>query len=209
MSEAVFPELRGLSWERTKTAIWSTQVQTAGSGIEKRASLWSYPRWKFNLAYEFLEDDGTTTGDLQRIIGFFNARRGSFESFLYYDPSDHLVQNQVIGRGDGQNTRFQLVRKYGGFIEPVRAVQGMPLITMDDDLNCDFVMDNYGLIEFWPAPPPGAVIAASFDFYYRVRFMNDESEVSNFMWNLWSLQKCEFISVKGREQIETSYHGSD
>lgn len=209
MSEAVFPELKGLSWERTKTAIWSTQIQTAGSGVEKRASLWSYPRWKFNLSYEFLEDDGTMTGDLQRIIGFFNARRGSFESFLYLDPSDHSVQDQIIGMGDGLNNRFQLVRNFGGFIEPVRALQSMPLVTMDGVLNCDFVMDNYGVIEFWPPPPQGAVIAASFDFYYRVRFVNDESEVNNFLMNLWSLQKCEFISVKGREQFETSDHGSD
>lgn len=197
MSDAVFPVLKGLEWNRTKVPMWSTMIQTSISGVEKRASLWSYPRWKFGLSYEFLDDDGTGAGDLQQIIGFFNARRGAFDDFLYEDPTDNHVTGQSIGAGNGAAKEFQLVRSYGGFAEPIRAVKGIPLVKINGEAVSQFEVNNTGLITF--DNPPQGVITATFDFYYRVRFLEDEAEFNNFIYKLWELKKLELISLKGRE----------
>ena len=67
----IFPDLPGLSWNRKKTPMWSTKIQTAASGKELRASYYSYPKWQFSLSYEVLRDTGQA--EIQSLIGLFNA----------------------------------------------------------------------------------------------------------------------------------------
>ena len=115
MSDNIFPELTGLSWSRSKSPIMSTNIQTSTSGKERRAVYYTYPRWKFSLTYEMIKDDGTVTGDLQQIVGFFNNVYGSFDDWLYKDQNDYSVTDQAFGTGDGTTVAFQLLR----FPEPV------------------------------------------------------------------------------------------
>ena len=196
MSNAVFPALRGLTWSRYKTPSFSTKIQTAVSGKETRGANWSYPRWTFKLTYSFLKDDYTVNGDLQQIAGFFLARRGSFDDFLYLDPEDNFVANQRIGTGDGSSTQFQLVRLFGGFVEPVWGVNGTPSIRLGDQSETRFTVSNTGLVTFNTPPVEGTAITADFSFYFRCRFTQDSVEFEEFLRQLWALKTCEFISVK-------------
>lgn len=120
MSNDVFPMLPGLKWGTNKQPIWATKVLTAASGRETRGSFQSYPRWKFTLSYEFLRAGGGFS-ELQQLVGFFNQRMGSFDSFLYRDPNDYQVTDQALGTGDGSRVEYRLVRTLGGFVEPVLA----------------------------------------------------------------------------------------
>jgi uncharacterized protein (TIGR02217 family) len=120
MSNDVFPTLPGLKWGTNKQPIWATKVLTAASGRETRGSFQSYPRWKFTLSYEFLRAGGGFS-ELQQLVGFFNQRMGSFDSFLYRDPNDYQVADQALGTGDGSRVEYRLVRALGGFVEPVLA----------------------------------------------------------------------------------------
>lgn len=198
MSQEIFPVLNGLSWTRKKVAMWSTQVQTSFSGIEKRNGAWSYPRWKFSLTFDWLEDDGTINGDLQQIVGLFNRMQGKFEDWLYEDPEDNAVTKQAIGIGDGNLKEFQLVRAFGNFVEPVRGVKNGASIYVDDVLYQDpYTISDTGLLTFTNAPT--GAITATFGYYFRVRFNEDVAEFEQFMYKLWQLKKCEFISLKGAE----------
>jgi uncharacterized protein (TIGR02217 family) len=197
LSNVVFPVLNGLTWSRYKTPGFSTKIQTAISGKEMRAPYWTYPRWTFKLKYEFIEDNGTTEGDLQKIAGFFLSRKGSFDDFLYQDPEDYIVTDQTIGVGDGVTTEFQLIRSFGGFVEPVFGIDAATLKLYLDGLETTaFTVNNYGLVTFTTAPDSSAAITADFNFYFRCRFTKDEMELEEFVQALYQLNTCEFKSLK-------------
>ena len=130
MSNAVYPTLPGLAWPVTRTPLWRTTVQTTPSGREWRTSAMAFPRYRYTLTYEFLRSTAAYP-HLQTLLGFFNSRRGGYDSFLFSDPDDRTVTAQAFGTGDGVSTQWQLVRTLGGFVEPVYALDGAPQIMVD------------------------------------------------------------------------------
>lgn len=195
MSNAVFPVLPGLTWDVMKIPTWSTRVQQSVSGKEIRLATFSYPIWHFKLIYELLRDDATN--ELTTLMGFYNQRQGAFDSFLYRDPSDNGITAQLIGIGNGTTTAFQIVRAYGGFVEPIYNLNGSPSIYLNGVLQSSgYNVNSTGLVTFSAAPAAAVAITATFNFYYRVRFKNDLLEFNQFMLNLWELQQCELVSVK-------------
>jgi uncharacterized protein (TIGR02217 family) len=196
MGNAVFPVLPGLSWSVGKAPSWSTRIQKAVSGRELRAAYYSLPIWTFTLAYEVLRANALQ--ELQQLVGFFNARQGSFDSFLYSDPSDNVASQAAFGVGDGVRTKFQLTRPYGGFVEPVAALQAAPAIFINGaQQQAGFTADmNSGTVTFTAAPAGGAALSWSGSFYYRCRFVRDSIEFDNFMKDLWQAKKVELITVK-------------
>jgi hypothetical protein len=131
LSNAVFPTLIGARFPVRKLPMWSGKVQQAASGAETRVSYWSYPRWRYTIGFEVLRD-AASTQDLQTLVGFYNARQGQFDDFLFSDPDDNAVTAQAFGTGDGTTTAFQLQRTLGGFAEPVLAPIGSPVISLTD-----------------------------------------------------------------------------
>ncbi len=196
MSNAIFPTMPGIKWGSTKTPIWSTKVQKSASGRELRASYYSYPDWKFSLSYEVLR--ANALAELQTLVGFFNARQGSFDSFLYQDSDDKAVTSQAFGVGDGVTTKFQLARDFGGFIEPVVATSGSPSIYVGGALKTPATHYTLadGLVTFTTAPASGIFLTWTGEFYYRVRFVQDSADFEQFLHQLWSLKKIEFKTFK-------------
>jgi len=194
MSDAVFPTLPGLAWSVGKTPEFSTIVKTAVNGGETRISLWSAPRWHFKLKYELLRDDATA--ELKTLAGFFLQRQGQFDDFLYLDPDDNAVCNQLVGTGDGVTSTFTCLRNFGGYLEPVGMVdQNRPTaFTVAGQAAAATLSGNKAT--FVTAPAAGAPVMGSFGFYFRVRFAADTADFEQFMHQLWELQSCELVSVK-------------
>lgn len=198
MGNAIFPTLPGLKWGRKKTPVWSTNVQKSSNGREMRASYYSYPQWRFSLSFEVLRTR-TAINELEQLAGFFNARRGSFESFLYEDPADNTVTDQLIGTAQTGVTRYQLVRTLGGFTEPVLAVKGNPVIKVNGvvkNKGRDYNITDTGQVVFVTPLTAGHRITWSGQFYFRVRFASDAADFENFIGHLWSAKKIELVSVK-------------
>ncbi|MDO5686754.1 MAG: DUF2460 domain-containing protein [Neisseria sp.] len=198
MSNAIFPKLPGIKWGMSKTPIWRTRVQTSASGRELRAGYYSYPLWKFSLSFEVLRNLGSLQ-ELETLAGFFNARRGSFESFLFEDESDNTVNNQLIGTVRAGQTQYQLVREFGGFIEPVLAVKGTPTVKVGGVLKAvgtDYAVSPDGVLVFKTALTTGQPIIWSGQFYFRVRFLRDDASFENVFAHLWAAKKIEFQTVK-------------
>ncbi|HNI47215.1 MAG TPA: DUF2460 domain-containing protein [Zoogloea sp.] len=126
MSNEVFPTLPGLAWGATREPIWKNKAAESASGLEQRAGYESYPRWLIKLSYEFLR--AGAEAELQTLLGFFNARGGDLDSFLWADPLDHTATAQQFGTGDGATTTYRLGRTLGGAYEPISAVSGVPVI---------------------------------------------------------------------------------
>lgn len=116
--------LPGLSINVRKKPMFRTNVKEASAGNEVRIAQAQYPRWEFELEYEFLRDVPRATGytSLHTIQGFFLQMQGSFGAFLYKDPDDYLVASGQCGVADGVTTGFSLMRSLGGFSEIVGQV---------------------------------------------------------------------------------------
>lgn len=119
VTEPAFTKLPGLAFSVHKKPTFKTSIKEATSGAEVRTTLAPYPRWEFELTYEFLEDRTGAESSLKTIMGFFLSRLGSFDSFLFKDPDDHEALFGDCGPADGLTTQFELRRTLGGFSERV------------------------------------------------------------------------------------------
>lgn len=195
MSNAVFPTLAGLTWNVVRQPEFHTKTQKAVSGREIRLAFMAYPMYTFKMTYEVLRQTGANE-ELENLCGFFLQRQGSFDSFLYSDPTDNSVTAQGFGTGDGATKSFQLVRPFGtvatAFYEPVQNLNGTPTIYSNGTVvsGANYTISN-GLVTFTTAPANGAVLTWTGSFYYRVRFNMDSAEFNQFMKDLWELKKCE------------------
>ncbi|TDR82211.1 DUF2460 domain-containing protein [Paludibacterium purpuratum] len=198
MSNAVYPVLAGLAWPVKRTPEWNTRVQKTASGRELRAQFYSYPRYTYELQYEFLRGD-QKNAEFQALMGFFNARGGQFDTFLFDDQCDDTVPAsapQQFGIGDGSSTTFQLARAVGGYVEPVLAINGTPTILISGAATSAFTVQANGMIQFASPPPAGAPLTWSGQFYWVVRFAQDTVDFEEFAYNFWRLNKVQLITVK-------------
>lgn len=197
MSDAVFPSLPGLKWNIKRASLWKTLKQEFVSGKEMSVALMTYPNRRYSLAYEVLR--AGAEAELQTLEGFFNARQGSHDTFLYDDPDDNAVTDQSFGTGNGTQTVFYLARTRGGFTEPVQALNGAPVIKVAGVTKAtpaDYSISATGAVTFTSAPANGAALTWTGSYYWRCKFLQDAAEFDQFLQDLWSLQRIEFRTVK-------------
>ena len=220
MSNSIFPMLTGEGWPVKKSPYFSTIVDEAVGGQEVRIPNYPYPLTQFELPINVAD---LTTGDMQSLEGFFEARGGPWDSFLYWDPTDnYTVANSifaghalpatglnVIGTGDGVKTQFQLFRQRGSGTRPIFDVNGItasyapPLTTpyvnvwVNGVSSSAWTINGSGLITFTAgyAPANGYVVAADFAYFYRVRFSEDMLNFDNFAEYLFSAESIKFRQV--------------
>ena len=189
MSNALYPDFPGVSFRTRYEPMWKTEVQESVSGRETRVGWWSYPRYRIDLDYEVLRAD--SLAELQTLIGFFNARGGRRQSFLFDDPVDNAVTAQVFGAGVAGVTQYQLVRTFGGFVEPVTAPKaaGRTIyingIAQTEGAGVSINNDT-GVVTFSSPPTAGATLSWTGGYYRRVRFSDDYMSVRQFTVDLWS-----------------------
>ena len=84
---------------------FSTAIVTTASGHEQRNTAWANGRLRFDAGPGVRSE-----ADVQTLIAFFRARRGSAKAFRFRDPLDHssrgmtgvpLATDLRIGTGDG------------------------------------------------------------------------------------------------------------
>ena len=190
MSNAVFPALPGITWDTVKTPIYNTVIKKTVSGRETRVAYMATPMYSFKLNYEFLRDKMTVQvpaspfDELKQLMGFFISRQGSFDSFLYEDPTDNLATSQQFGTGTGSQTQFQLARDFGGgtsFLEPVMNINGTPTITGGSVSS----ISSSGLVTFSSAPGSGTPLIWTGNYYFRCRFDTDTTDFQQLMQDCW------------------------
>lgn len=199
MSSAVYPTLPGLTFGVQRTVLAPpVMVRTTPSRREFRARDATVPLYQYSLVYEFLRS-GAAWAELQTLVGFFNARGGSFDSFLFTDPDDCTVTSQLFGTGDGTAVAFQLVRSFGGFAEAVYDLNGAALIYVNGVVKtqpAQCTIGATGLVTFAAAPAVGAALTWTGVFYRRVRFLRDTLDFTKFMQDLWDARKVELLGLK-------------
>jgi len=198
MGNAIFPTLPGLSIDVTRTPMWATTRKTSISQREFRCANMSFPRYKVKLSFEVLRQTSGYT-EFSQLVGFFNARQGGFDSFLWTDPEDNAVTAQIIGIGTGSTTAFQLKRNFGGFAEPVYDVNSAPLIYVNgvlQTLTTHYTISASALVTFVSAPGAALPVTWTGSYYRRMCFLQDKADFSQIVKNLWALKSLELVSVK-------------
>ena len=198
MSNAIYPVLPGLTFGVIRTPTFKTDIKTTPSGREFRAAQMLYPLYNYTLVYEFLRDQAAFQ-EMRSLLGFFNARQGAFDSFLFQDPDDQTVIVQAAGIGDGATTLFQLVRTLGGTTEPVYDLNGAATIYVagvPKVLGVDYTINATAGITFTVAPAVGTPITWTGSYYWRCRFLLDAIDFSKFMTGFWEAKQVQLITVK-------------
>lgn len=199
MSELNFPSLVALDWNVTRTAIWDCDIQTSRSRREFRVQAQDAPVWQWDFRYTFVSDDRTAgLSELQKILGFWLAHRGAFDTFWYTDPNDSHVTNEPIGIGDGVNKRFPLTRSLGGseysFPETVCGFGNVPVYVdgVYDTLNINNGGTYVGTIN---APAVDAVVTSTFDYKWLCRFEGQKMGTEQFAYKLFDLRQVTILSL--------------
>lgn len=170
---------------------FSTSVAVTASGHERRNSLWSDARLRFDVGPGIRSEE-----ELGLLIAFFRARRGAARGFRLRDPFDHSSHgmtgepdplDQPVATGDGLTAAFQLVKLYGAGVDGGEEPQVRPItrprlgsvrVSIDGVETIDFETLPGGMIRFAAAPPAGAAIRAGFLFDVPVRFAEDRLDVT-------------------------------
>lgn len=194
MSNLIFPTLLGVAWPIDRSEEWSTSTIDTVSGRRFSMANWSIPKRKYTLTIEFLRSQ-RGFDEYQQLVAFIHKVRGSFDSFLFFDPSDCCAVNQAIGVGDGKTTSFQLVRAIKDFVSPVFGVKNIESLTVNGAPAVYTVSDN-GVVTLQTPPSAGQVVQWSGTFYQRVRFAKDSVTISEFLNGFHSVKKLEFETVK-------------
>lgn len=175
-----------LGRDATITPEFSTSVAVTASGFERRNSLWSNARLRFDVGPGIRSE-----AELGTLIAFFRARRGAARGFRLRDPSDFsssamtgtpTALDQVLGTGDGVTASFPLLKRYGeSEAEQLRRITRPRADSVMVSVNgavTGWTVNPGGIVTFPAAPAVGSVIRAGFLFDVPVRFAEDRLDVS-------------------------------
>jgi uncharacterized protein (TIGR02217 family) len=184
---------------------FSTSVAVTASGHERRSSLWSDARLRFDVGPGIRSE-----AELGTLIAFFRARRGAGRGFRLPDPFDHSSNgmtgepgplDQQIGVGDGLKATFQLIKSYGEGDEPqVRPITrprvGTVRVAVDGVETGAFTLAPAGKVVFASTPPAGAAVTAGFLFDVPVRFAEDRLDVTGAAFAAGEAPSVPLIEVR-------------
>ncbi len=181
-----------LGRDATVTPEFSTSVSVTASGFERRNSLWSNARLRFDVGPGIRSE-----AELGVLLAFFRARRGAARGFRLRDPSDFsshamtgppLATDQVLGVGNGTVGSFPLVKSYGtagpgGDGAQLRRITRPRAETVLVSLNntsvtTGWALDPSGIVTFTAPPAAGVSVKAGFLFDVPVRFAEDKLDIS-------------------------------
>ena len=181
-----------------------TDIVTLVSGKEERNSPQAGSRRSFNAGYGV-----KSMADIERVIAFFEARRGRLHAFRFRDPFDFkscalsdtpLADDQLLGVGDGVEKEFQLVKTYesGGAktMRPIaKPVAGTVIAAIEGAPASVSVDHASGVIRFAAPPPAGAAVTAGFLFDTPVRFDADALRINLAAFRAGDIPSIPLIEV--------------
>ncbi len=186
-----------------------TEIVPLANGHEERSTPWAHARRRYDAGFGLRSLD-----DLDQLLAFFEARRGQLHAFRWKDWTDYkscglaatiTPFDQRIGMGDGQQTQFQLTKRYASgqefYLRPIRkpiantvyvALGGDPKL-QDDEFS---VNPDTGIVTFVIPPDIGAEISAGFEFDVPARFDTDSLQTSIAAFSAGELPNVPILEVR-------------
>ena len=171
-----------------KSTEWRTDKVQYDSGKEQRNQILEQPIRHWRVNWEVLDQAAR-----DKVVELFNRARGSFETFLYTDSDDFQVElTESIVTAAGGETTTQLIKNYHvGETETwpenkkdiVPSGTFAPVVKIDAATKTEgtefTLSDTTGIIDWTGGSAPngalgaGEVVTAQYQFYFRVRFVED------------------------------------
>lgn len=203
VSGLLYPNnILGLTFDVVRSYSWNTGFQKALTNKQSALAYLIYPPCHFELNYELLRDD-ITTSDIKALVGIHNAVMGRGDTFLYTDPEFNSVTAQAIATSTGSTaTRYQLIATYQnsggpGTPEAIQNLNGTPTLFDNGSsiLGSHYTIDATGGITFSTSPTTGHAITWTGAFYYRCRFDDDKIDWTKFLNKWWKASRIGFESI--------------
>lgn len=189
-----FHEIRfpaALSFGSTGGPERRTDIVTLANGFEERNTPWAQSRRRYDAGVSLRSLD-----DIAALLAFFEAREGQLYGFRWKDWGDYAsclpsaevsFTDQLIARGDGRQTAFQLVKVYRSGQQAHERVIAKPVAgtvrvgvngaELQDGLNFSIDLTT-GMVVLDEAPAPDAEVTAGYEFDVPVRFDTDHIATS-------------------------------
>jgi len=189
-----FHEIRfpaALSFGSTGGPERRTEIVTLANGFEERNAPWAQARRRYDAGVSMRSLD-----DIAALLAFFEAREGQLYGFRWKDWGDYTsgqpsagvaFTDQLIGRGDGTATAFQLIKSYRSgdqvharvITKPVAGTVRIGVNGTELQEGPGFSVDTQtGQILLAEAPVPQAEVTAGYEFDVPVRFDTDHIATS-------------------------------
>jgi len=163
------------------TTNWNNITSRFDSGKEQSRQKNLYPKYDVTLTYKVL-----SSADMQILWNFYQARRGSYESFYFYSLESVQWNGVFIGIGDGSTTIFDIPGKSTN--SNVIYASGLVVPASDYTITAGAGDCSSDQITFDTAPTLNTLITTNFVGYLRIRckFKNDKMTRSGFTGSLYT-----------------------
>lgn len=186
-----------------------TDVVSISNGFEERNSPWAHSRRRYDAGVGMRSLD-----DVATMIAFFEARFGKLYAFRWKDWSDFrsakpsldiTAFDQELGRGDGVQTAFQLVKTYRSgeysyerpIVKPVDGTVRLAVGQTELQAALDFTIDlATGTVQLNTAPGMDEPVTAGFEFDVPVRFDTDSIQTSVASFQAGEIPNVPIIEVR-------------
>lgn len=194
MTVPTLPTLPGMGYPITRTPIWNRTITEFTSGKRTEFTPWTSPRYQYRAPYEFLRNN---SAEMQALLGFFNEVINAGGLFQFTDPDDNTIINQVIGVGDGTKNTYQLLRSFGGFVEPVYAWTAAVIFQNGTVTPPAGGISPYGVVNFGGNVVPGNVVSWSGSYNWYCRF-DDKGTLDFEKWlsTMYRMKEIVFTTEK-------------
>lgn len=198
---------------------WNTSIVQTSSGAEERVTYWDRPKYSFDVSFELRD-----LTDIDSLVAFCNARRGSTYGFRFKDPWDFTSATDnrstpadtdvQIGIGDASETTFQLVKLYtdagGTTTRPIeKPVSGTVVISLDNVNTTAFSVDTTtGIVTMNSAPGSNVVVRAGYQYDVPVRFGEGTEKAFRAAYDAFetgSLVSVELIEDHSNTQLQEEF----
>jgi len=169
-----------------------------------RTSHYDHALYEYELRFEALDSKSRFPGagyrSLQTLLEFYLARRGSWGTFLYVDPTDYIADVPSARLGNGFWTDLEVWRfanGSSGYVQPVSwvtSIQDVFLGGVAQPSGWSFVEPN--IIRFDTPPANGVYAGYTAEYAWECRFLDDALDFENFQDGLWSCESLKFRTVR-------------
>ena len=193
-----FPESPKPNYSLRLTPKWKTLKNDLGESFEQRAGKQLYPQIDVTVVFNSLPDHD----DVMILWDYYNARKGSLESFFIFDPRLHGAvypdhAGYYIATADGVLGTFDI---------PGRSTSGhaiyidgnLQTLTTDYTISTGTGADSADQVVFVSTPTAGGIITCDFTGILRipVRFMEDKLTFEMFQRTIFRTGAIELFGLR-------------
>lgn len=169
--------IKAPTWPVIKIPQFSTNIIEYGNNVEQRLSMWSEPKYKFQLSWPAL-----SASEIDEIMKFYLARKGAYKSF-YWKNSEEVKNTDRLWQASTAYEVNDIV---------------VPTTSNGRSYVCTILGTTGASEPTWSTTEGGTVVdggATWKENSYTVRFETDIINVEYFTYLLYNLRQVTFLEV--------------